>query len=302
MNGILRVFPRRTSATPTDDLVRCQIVKGRHTGRGFPPPPDAPRIACSEVHVSVAFTWDRPLAEDMLAAWRRAGYRSLIGGPAYGDMGEEFTPGLYLRTGHVITSRGCPNRCPNCLVPAREGPLRTLAVQPGWNVLDNNLLACPEGHVRSVVRMLRLQTRPAEFTGGIEAARLVRMPSFVKAVTSEIRLKVLFLAYDRPAEKPHVERAAKMLLDAGGWSAGTARKKVMCYVLAGYEGDQDEAAIEARFEWVKSLGITPFPMFFQGPTDRKDPRIEALKRRFRRWMRPSSIWSKKEPAAAPESP
>lgn len=290
---ILRVFPRRTSATPTDSMVRCQIVNGRHTGRGFPPPPDAPRIECSQVHVSVAFTWDRTLAEMMRDEWRRAGYSACVGGPAYGHRGGEFVPGLYVRTGHVITSRGCPNRCPNCLVPEREGPLRTLRVTTGWNVLDNNLLACPQPHVRNVVEMLSRQKHAAEFTGGIEAARLIRPQNrwFVHAVTRGMRLKVLFLAYDRPGERDAVERAAKMLMESGGWAPGTTRKKLMCYVLAGFDGD-DVGQAERRFEFVKGLGITPFPMWFKAATDDKDQRVEAMKRALRKWMRPASIWSK----------
>jgi len=54
MTRILRVFPRRTKATPTDALARV----------GYPPTP-ACRIDADEVHISVTFTWDKPLAEDM---------------------------------------------------------------------------------------------------------------------------------------------------------------------------------------------------------------------------------------------
>jgi len=49
---ILRVFPRRTAATPDDDMVRI----------GFPDlfPPE-----CDEIHVSVTFTGDLAKAEKM---------------------------------------------------------------------------------------------------------------------------------------------------------------------------------------------------------------------------------------------
>jgi hypothetical protein len=53
---IIRVFPRRTKATPVDDLVRI--------GTG----PDLFDEA-DEVHVSVTFTWDLPLAEKLAKAW-----------------------------------------------------------------------------------------------------------------------------------------------------------------------------------------------------------------------------------------
>lgn len=47
MKRIIRVFPRRTTATPDDELVRVQ---------------ETPSLfdEADEVHISVAFTWDIP--------------------------------------------------------------------------------------------------------------------------------------------------------------------------------------------------------------------------------------------------
>ena len=65
-----RVFPRRTKATPTDDYAFI----------GYPGlfvPEDL-----TEVHVSVAFSWDLKLAERLADAWSR--YAPVrIGGPAF---------------------------------------------------------------------------------------------------------------------------------------------------------------------------------------------------------------------------
>ncbi len=256
------------------------------------PPPTACRIDADEVHISVAFTWDLGLARDMYESWSRQGYRGVkIGGPAVGFSGGDFTPGMYVKEGCTITSRGCPNRCKvndteYCDVPKREGPLRLLEIKPGYNILDNNLLACPREHVEAVLDMLASQKKAARFTGGIEARRCEQW--FVDRVTA-LKLDVLYLAYDRPQQKRRVERAAKMLLAAGGWSPGTARRRIGCYVLAGYDGDSEDSA-RRRFEWVMSLGITPFPMFYKHPRIEKDARVEEMKRQLRRYMRPSSIW------------
>ena len=61
---IARVFPRRTNATPEDELVfiGCQ-----------PPMLALPEI--DEVHVSVAFTWDLPAAERLAEEWLTVGVR-----------------------------------------------------------------------------------------------------------------------------------------------------------------------------------------------------------------------------------
>src|SRR5665647_2103618 len=146
MGDVIRVFPRRTAATPTDD-------------RAFVGNPPMFHHDADEVRVSVAFSWDRAEGERLADAWTATGLPVSIGGPAYDAPGEDFVPGRYLRPGYTITSRGCPNRCWFCAVPNREGGLRELAIAEGWNVVDDNLLACSEPHVRAVFAMLGRQAR-----------------------------------------------------------------------------------------------------------------------------------------------
>jgi hypothetical protein len=58
MSRLIRVFPRRTRATPDDRLAY------------FGPPG---RFAeADEVHVDCTFTWDKPIAEQLAEQWRRA--------------------------------------------------------------------------------------------------------------------------------------------------------------------------------------------------------------------------------------
>ena len=88
----IRVFPRRTKATPTDDL----------TYIGYP----TMFAEADEAHISVAFTWDLEEAEHLEKEWRYVAPVT-VGGPATAQRGEDFTPGKYLTDGYVITSRGC---------------------------------------------------------------------------------------------------------------------------------------------------------------------------------------------------
>ena len=101
---IARVFPTRTSMSLTDSLA-------------FSGPPTLDAIAAEPeaVHISVTFSWDIPKAEDLYYQWEMLGVPVEVGGPAFGDrMSESFTPGMYLREGMVITSRGCPKDCWFC--------------------------------------------------------------------------------------------------------------------------------------------------------------------------------------------
>ena len=263
---IIRVFPRRTRATPVDDLVRVNVPPGLFD-------------ECDEVHVSCTFSYDRPRAEWLERQWQHVAPVQ-ISGPAYGDPGGEFVPGRYLRPGYTITTRGCPNRCWFCDVWKREGPTRELPIRDGWNVLDSNLLAASEPHIRAVFAMLARQTRRVEFTGGLEAARL--QPWHVDLLAGLKPRPAVWLAYDEPRDLEPLREACRMLL-AAGWTRASHRLR--CYVLAGYPGDTLAAASE-RCATAIAVGCTPMAMVYRGP----DGRYPVGWRQWQRqWARPACI-------------
>jgi hypothetical protein len=268
---LLRVFPRRTRATPVDQLA---YVGG----------PDllAPTLEPDAVHVSVTWAGDLDLARQLAETWERCLRVPVeIGGPAL-QAGGEFTPGQYLRPGYVITSRGCPNRCWFCDVPRREGagPPRELAIHAGWNVLDDNLLACSERHIRAVFAMLERQRRRVEFTGGLEARRLEDWHVHQLALLRP--RPAVWFAYDTPDDyEPLVEAGRK--LRAAGFT--TASHRVRCYMLIGHPRDTLQAA-EVRLRQAMAAGFMPMAMLWH---------LQAADdwRRFQRlWSRPAIIASR----------
>jgi hypothetical protein len=269
---LIRVFPRRTKATPDDALA-------------YFGPPDLFAQA-DEVHVSVAFTWDKPYAEQLAENWRVVTSNVKVGGVAYGDPGQDFIPGRYIKHGYTFTSRGCPRRCWFCSVWKRDPVPRLLKIQDGWNILDDNLLACPEDHVRAVFEMLHRQRRPIEFTGGLEALSLQDYQ--VDLLTSLKPLPQCFFAYDPGDKFETLEYAAKRLLTAG--FARTTNHLLRCYVLIGYPKDTFELATQ-RLESIFHLGFTPMAMLWRPETpsaQKYNPSIEW--RRFQRgWARPIAI-------------
>jgi hypothetical protein len=233
-----------------------------------------------EVHISVTFTWDLPEAERLSHAWRRVAPVK-IGGPATGMRGEEFIPGRYLKPGYVITSRGCPNRCWFCVASRREGnEMRELPVVAGYNILDSNLFACNENHIRHVFQMLNLQKERAVFTGGIEAERLE--PWHVD-LFKDLRPKRIYLAYDTPDDLPPLEEAMRLFRA----SEYASRNTLHCYVLIGYPGDTFEAA-EKRLATVVSLGMTPMAMLYR---DKVGATTREWRRFQRAWARPVAIFA-----------
>lgn len=267
---LIRVFPRKTKATPVDPLA-------------YFGPPDMFAEA-DEVHVSVTFTWDKSRAEQLAEAWRKVAPVK-VGGVAYGDGGKEFVPGRYVRDGYIFTSRGCPRTCWFCSVRKRTPVPFTLPIVDGWNILDDNLLAMPDGHVRAVFAMLARQKRRIEFTGGLEAASL--QDWHVGALASLKPRPTCFWAYDPGDPFETLENAAKRLLEAGFTAAS---HRLRCYVLIGYPKDTFDQA-ETRLRQMLGIGFTPMAMLWRPETASAQkfapgPEWRAFQRR---WARPAII-------------
>ena len=259
---IIRVFPRKTKATPDDELVRIAEPPGMFD-------------EADEVHVSVSFSWDLPISESLAKAWEHVALVK-IGGPATGQRSEAFDPGMYIKKGYIITSRGCPNKCWFCNVWRREGDtVRELKIKDGWNVLDDNLLACSDNHIKKVFSMLsRQKTRP-EFTGGFEAKRLKQwhVDELVK-----IKPKQMFFAYDTPDDYEPLVEAGKMLAIAGFNFKNRINR---AYVLCGFPKDSFDDA-EKRMRQTIDAGFMPMAMLYRNTKGNRDAN----------WMKWSRLWAR----------
>lgn len=271
---IARAFPTKTNMSPDD--------KDAYFG---PPPLGCP--VYDEVYVSVTFTWDMRKAAELATQWDNYGSLVRIGGPAWCDnRNGDFVPGMYLKKGVVITSRGCPNHCPWCLVPRREGPLRELPITEGHIVQDNNLLACSDAHIEKVFEMLSRQKKAAIFSGGLEPRRVT---AEIAERLSRIRVKAIWLSYDW---------SAGWIMDDTLWQAVEhlakyfSREKLRCYVLIGYKGDALDHA-ETRLRGVWRIGTIPFAMRYRKPTTNWKDVFEYPQREWNilahKWQRPAII-------------
>lgn len=251
MRKIMRIFTRKTKATPIDENVRINC---------------GPELwdEADEVHVSVAFTWDLSRAEFLAKQWAHVAPVK-IGGPATGDRGQEFIPGMYLKPGYVITSRGCPNNCWFCDAWKREGQIiRALEVKDGFNLLDNNILACSVEHQEKVFLMLERQKERSMFTGGLEAARFTEHHA---EWLQHLKPQTYAFAYDEPSDWEPLVNAARICREAGLVGPGLDHV-CRAYVLVGYPKDTMQAA-EERLKAVCSLYIMPEAMLYDKERHRK---------------------------------
>lgn len=266
---IIRVFPRKTNATPDDEDVRIMTTPSLFD-------------EADEIHISVAFSWDLQWAEWAEKQWRCVAPVK-IGGPALNEPGGDFVPGMYMRKGYVITSRGCPNRCWFCAVPKREGGIiRELPVTDGWILTDDNLLACSDQHIHKVFEMLKRQLHHPQFVGGLEAKLLTP----VMAVRlKELKPETMFFAYDTPDDLEPLQQAGKYLLNAGFTKASHTLR---CYVLIGFKDDTPLKATK-RLKQTWEAGFMPMAMLYR---DRKGDQPKEWERFQREWANPIITASK----------
>lgn len=271
---IARVFCRRTNATPTDSLAFVNE----------PPPLFLPEV--EEIHICAVFTYDLPAAARLQRQWEAVGVPVKIGGPAFDQPSGEFIPGLYVKKGITITSRGCPNHCWFCRVPIREKGLRELEIKDGWNIFDDNILACSEDHIRKVFAMLKRQPERPCFTGGLEAKLL--KPWHCELLRA-VGTKHMYFAYDTADDLAPLQQAGKMLLDSGFTVASHAMK---CYVLIGYPGDTFAKA-EKRLRETMAAGFMPFAMLYR---DKGGEVAQAWQKFQREWLQPRIVGQKMKEA------
>lgn len=239
------------------------------------------------------FTADKSRAEWLGEQWSVLGIPVSVDGVAYGNPGHEFVPGRYVKKGYVFTSRGCPRRCWFCSVWKRDPVPRTLPINSGWNILDDNLLACPEDHVRAVFSMLSKQGRQVEFTGGLEALSL---QDYQVGLLCDLKPRPnCFFAYD-PGDAFETLKSAADRMIAGGFTACSHRLRV--YVLIGFPKDTFTAA-EERLQSMLAIGFTPHAMLWQPetPSAEKHRPAPEWKRFQRQWARPAITHSRRFAAA-----
>ena len=258
---IARVFPTQTRMSPLDN-------------DAYFGPPDLFTPEYDEVHMSVAFTWDLDYAVELKRQWQHiAPVR--MGGPAITGEGDEFVPGMYVKEGVTITSRGCPNHCPWCFV---KTPLKELEIHPGNNLIDNNILACSSSHIDKVFAMLQSQRR-IKFSGGLEAGRITER---VAEKIRSISLRQLWLAYDHEDEFNAVKKAYEIL------TRYFSRDHLGCFVLIGFNDDTMDKA-EGRLRSVLELGGLPFAMLYRNKAG-DWPQPESQWRKFQKyWLRPAYV-------------
>lgn len=172
-----------------------------------------------------------------------------------------------------FTSRGCIRKCGFCVVPVKEGALRSASeirdiINPRSNVLillDNNFTADPD--CLEKLREIRERNLVINLSQGIDV-RLVT-PEIAKALSEVKHLKKLCYAWDLPSHENIVLKGIETL------SKYIKKYQHMCYMLVGFNTTFEEDLY--RFKKLTEIGVDPYCMVYN---QKNDVRL----RHFARWV------------------
>lgn len=185
------------------------------------------------------------------------------------------------KAAYGFLTRGCPNRCPWCIVPKKEGAIRAYSDIEDWLcgrkeavIMDNNIIAHQHG-LEQLEKIAGMGIH-IDINQGIEAGRIT--PEIAGLLSRVKFSRYIRIACDTRSALPAVETAVERMR-----SAGIRPDKVFCYVLV---RDVDDALY--RIERLRSLGVQPFAQPYRDYRNMAEPTIEQ--RRLARWCNMKAIF------------
>lgn len=146
-------------------------------------------------------------------------------------------PNVDSHTAFGFLTRGCPNKCPWCVVPRKEGPIRPymdvddIAVEGRTNLvlMDNNILAAGDYAVEQLEKIIERGYR-IDFNQAMDA-RLVT-DDYAKLLARCRWINYIRFGCDTPGQVKECERAIGLLEEHG------SRTPVLLYTML--HGDMEE--------------------------------------------------------------
>lgn len=160
----------------------------------------------------------------------------------------------------IFATRGCPNKCPFCIVPKLEGDMNSVKesikpfVYPGHTrivLFDNNILASPNWE--TIFNELIELKFEVDFNQGLDASFLTE--KIVKKLL-DMKIKLIRFGYDQLGDKECVKQAIELLS-----REGFRRRNILIYSL--YNFTETPKDFFERVKDVLSWGATIYPMRYQ---------------------------------------
>lgn len=184
-------------------------------------------------------------------------------------------------TAYGFLTRGCPRKCPFCIVSQKEGgrSRKVADLNQFWNgqknikLLDPNLLASSD-HI-DLLRQLADSKAWVDFTQGLDARLLTE--ENVELI-NHCKIKMIHFAWDNPKDK----KIKKYLINFLAKSKIKDFRKLRVYVLTNYWSSHKEDL--ERVYWLKENGYDPYIMIYDKAHAPKETRY------LQRWVNNKQIF------------
>jgi len=254
----------------------------------------APLMRYNRVYASKVFTFtpdDPYLPEDTIRGGTGYDVTSRLP-PEIESTPPDYTIYPQFEEAYGFLTRGCSNMCPWCVVPRKEGAIRTVAdiedicrTNTGFRhkaiLMDNNFLAAPIDFVREQVDKMRLLKIRVDFNQATDARLYDDERARIMAKVPW--LSMVRISCDTDAMLPHCIHAIKALRNFG------CKKDVLVYVLAKNDG-LDSALHRIYGLMAADKRAVPFVMPYRSLTDNSIMPSDDL-RRLARWC--NRAWIRK---------
>lgn len=242
-----------------------------------------PEGVYDKVYSSKVFTWT-PETPGLPVTTERGGTGYGLPSVVLPDEIEHICPDYSLfgsgDTSYGFLTRGCPNKCPWCFVPGKEGEIRANADISEFLrhrqvvLMDNNVLASDHG-ITQIEKLGRLGVK-VDFNQGLDARRID--DQIARRLSKLKWLKPVRLACDTDSQMEPVRRAVELLR----WH-NTKPRTYFCYVLVKDVGKALEIV-----KFLKGLNVEPFCQPYRSPTGAEP---SYLQKAFARWVNARPVYN-----------
>ena len=171
----------------------------------------------------------------------------------------------------LFTTRGCPNKCGFCIVPTKEGMIRSVTpttLNPNGKyieLLDNNFFN--ENNWRERLAYLKSLDQPINFNTGIDIRTLTEEQA---RELKNLKIKYIHIAWDAVEDENKVRKGLDIILKY------VKPHKKTCYVLVGYKQKHIVFEDIYRVQELYKYKITPFAMGYRDFDDKKYQRHQTV--------------------------
>lgn len=230
----------------------------------------------NRVYASLIFAKSKPIADrlqllrpDAVIGGTGWDYTTTLEGIGIDPNQKDYTDYPNFRQSMGFTQRGCRLSCEFCVVPKKEGRVRSnQTIHDIWRggsslkellLLDNDFFGNP--HWRERINEIREGGFKVSFNQGINARMIsdeaAEAIASVQYRDDSMKTKRLYTAWDNKKDEDVLVRGINRLT-----RAGVNPDHIMVYILIGYWADETDTDWEYRRQRLRDLGCRPYPMPF----------------------------------------